>query len=537
MVTLTKPGSRADLLLTLARLALPDAVRRANQPVAMAILFAVLFLVFATAGTLGILPLIFTIEGDALRRNLLSLIACSATALALLAQVAIRAPVTWLLDLEDLLRLPVGFRDLYGLRFALSTIGYWLPVLGPAGVYLTVMRSGGIAGVPVTLLGIFSLVWIFGRTAAILSLLLNRWVEGTLGTLAMVAIAAAGQGTILAGALAFGGELNSAGIASGIEDSVILGGLNYTPPGLVAGIVHDPGWSARNLAILGSLLAILGLLTALENRLLLRSYLDRPGADRRAASGALPLARILRRSKRLAPSGVLRLLETEGLLRLKPARLVLALTVGSALVWVPTEAGLAVGMAAIFGLALNEFRVGKQPPTCHVWRESLMLPLKVWRIFSAPGQAANVVILFVLGLILGLTPPDWFGWPFLVVAVCLILAGILLADATYGLIQLYWPQRNAGFMHNLDSAKLVASLVAMHLMFGPGFLSLVLYVLLERQRVTAPTAGFIAAAVLLLAAVAAYASRRRQARVLGTRGRELLLKDPDEDPPRRSSPS
>ncbi len=537
MATFTNPGSRADLLLTLARLSFPDAARRANQPVAVAILVAVLFLVFATAGTLGILPLIFAIEGDALRRNLLSLIACSVTALALLAQVALRAPVTWLLDVEDLLRLPVGFRDLYGLRFALSTIGYWLPVLGPTGVYLTVMRSGGITGAPITLLGVLALVWIFGRTAAILSLLLNRWVEGALGTLAMVAIMAAFQGAILVGTLAFGGELNSEGITKAIEDSAILRGLSYTPPGLVAGIAHDPGWSVRNLAMLGSLLTILGVLMALESRLLLRSYLDRPGGDRRGASGVLPLARILRRSNRLAPFGVLWLLETEGLLRLKPARLVLAMTIGLALVWVPTAAGFVVGMAAIYGVFLNEFRVGKQPPTCHVWRESLTLPFSVRRIFRAPGRAANVVILFVLAFILGLTPLDWFGWPFLVVAVCLMLAGVLMGAATYGLLQLYWPQRNTGLIYNLDGAKFGAALVAANLTLGPGLLSFLLYTLRENQRVTALTAVFIAVAGLLLAAAAAYASRRWQARVLGTRGRELLLEDPDEDPPQKPSPS
>ncbi len=117
MAKFTHPGSRTDLLLTLARLALPDAVRRANQPLAAAVLFAVLFLVFATVATLGALPAIFAIESDALRKNVLVLIACFVTALALLAQVALRAPVTWLLDPEDLLRLPVGFRDLYGLRW------------------------------------------------------------------------------------------------------------------------------------------------------------------------------------------------------------------------------------------------------------------------------------------------------------------------------------------------------------------------------------------------------------------------------------
>ena len=534
MATLTKPGSRADLLLTLARLALPDAVRRANQPVAMAVLFAVLFLVFATVGTLGTLPLIFAIESDALRRNLLSLIACTVTALALLAQVAIRAPVTWLLDLEDLLRLPIGFRDLYGLRFALSTIGYWLPVLGPAGVYLTVMRSGGIAGVPVTLLGIFSLVWIFGRTAAILSLLTDRWGESSLGTLAMFAIMAACQGAILVTAMALGGELDSEGIIGTIEGTSSLGGLGYTPPGLVAGIVHSPGPSAPNLARLGTLFAILGALAVLENRLLLRSYLERPGGDRRGASRVLPLTRILRRSRRLTPMGTLTALEAECLLRLKPARLLLAIMVAFALVWVPALAGLAVGLAGLLGLALHGFRVEKQPSTCYVWRESLGLPLTVPQIFRATGRAPSVMTVFLLALILGLTPLDWFGWQFFLVASSLMLAGALLAGAAYGLIQVYWPRRSTGPNNDPNGAKFAMSLLIPQIALVPAFLSFALYILYEGQRLSALTAGFIAAAVFLLAAVAAYTSRRRQARVLKARGRELLLNDCDEELPAAS---
>ena len=221
MAALTKPGTRADRLLTVARLALPDAVRRAKQPLGVAIFFAVLVVALATVLALGLLPMIFAIESEALRRNLLSLIACSVTAIALLAQVLLRVPIAWLLDLEDLLRLPVGFRDLYGLRLALSTIGYWLPVLGPTCVYLTVMRSGGIAGAPITLLGILSLVWICGRTAAIGSILVNRSVEGTFGALALVAITAVVQGAILLGGMAFGGELDTAGnqpVNRGVHD-------------------------------------------------------------------------------------------------------------------------------------------------------------------------------------------------------------------------------------------------------------------------------------------------------------------------------
>lgn len=526
MAKLTVPGSRADLLLTLARLALPDALRRADQPLAFAVLFAVLFLVFATVATLGLLPAIFAIESNALRRNVLALTFCSVTALALLAQVALRAPVAWLLDLEDLLHLPVGFGDLYGLRFALSTIGYWLPVLGPAGVYLAIARHGGALGAPVTLLGILSMIWIFGRTAAILSLIVNRSLESTLGTLAMVVIVASFQGGILLGALALGGELDSEEISRAIEESAVLGGLGYTPPGLVAGIVDRPGPSAPNLARLGGLFAILGALTLLENRLLLRSHLERPGGNRHAGSGVLPVAQILRRANRLTPAGVLTLVETECLLRLKPARLILAMLVGSALVMVPTMSSLAVGVLAILGAFLNDLRVGKQPPTCHVWRESLTLPFPVLRIFSAPGRAMNVVILLVFAFVLGLTPFDWFGWPFLVVATCLTLAGFLTATATYGLIQLHWPQRNEGLIYDLDGARLGAALVTVHLTALPGALCVVFWTLLERQRVTPLTAGIIAAGVLLLAAAAAWASRRRQVRVLEARSRELLLDDP-----------
>ncbi len=529
MAMLTNPGSRADLLLTLARLSLPDAVRRADQPVAAAILFVFLFLVFATAGTLGVLPVVFALESDGLRGNLLSLIACSVTAFALLGQVALRAPVTWLLDLKDLLRLPVGFRDLYGLRCVLSTVGYWLPVLGPAGVYLTVMRSGGIVGVPVTLFGILSLVWIFGRAAAVLSILADRWVEGALGVLATFVIAAVAQTAIFAGVFAFGGELGSQGITRAVEESAVLGALAFTPPGMVAGIVHEPGWSAPNLARLGGLLAILGALSVLENRLLLRSYLERPGGDRRTASGVLPLARTLRRGNRLTPMGTLTLLETECLLRHKPARLILAMTAGWTVVAVPVFAGGAVAAVGFLTLCLYEFRIGKQPPSCHVWPESLTLPFSVARIFRTPSRVTSLVAALVIAFALGLTPLDWFGWGFFLIAFCLLLAGGLLATAGYGLIQLGWPQRNSGFLDNASGARIASSFVLTHVAGAPFLLSFVLYALHDTQRISPLTAGLIAAPVLLLAAAASYACRRRQARVLGTRGRELLLDDADED--------
>ncbi len=135
-------------------------------------------------------------------------------------------------------------------------------------------------------------------------------------------------------------------------------------------------------------------------------------------------------------------------------------------------------------------------------------------------------MVFVIEFILGLTPLEWFGLPFFSVAVCLMLAGFLMAAARYGLIQLRWPQRNEGFLHDPDGARLGATVGTVHLVGLPGALSFLLWALLERQRVTMLTAGIIAVAVLLLAAVIAYASRRRQTRVLQARGRELLLNDP-----------
>ncbi len=530
----TSPGSRVDLLLTLARLALPDAVRRANQPVAVAILVGLLFLVFATVATLGLFPAIFAIESDALRRNLLSLIACSVTVLALLAQVALRVPVTWLLDLQDLLHLPVGFRDLYRLRFALSTIGYWLPVLGPVAAYLTAARSGGIAGVPIILLGILCMVWIFGRLAAILSLLTDHWTEGALGTLAILTIMVVCQAAILFGAWAFVGDFDSEGVARAIEDSAGLGGLGYTPPGLAAGIAHEPGWSAPNLVRLGSLFAVLGLLTLLEKRLLLRDCLEHPGGDGRAATGVVPLARMLRGLTRLTPMGALTLLEAECLLRLKSARRVLAAMVAFFLVWVSALPGFTIGLAGLGTMALHGFRVEKQPPTGHVWRESLNLPLPVSQIFRATGRAPGMLIVFLLPLVLGLTSFNWFGWQFFLVAFLLILSGVLLGTAVYGLVQLHWPLRSPGPTDDPNGAKFGASLLTPQLTLMPAGLSTTLYILCERERLSALVAGLIAAAVFLLAAAAAYAARKRQARVLDSRGRELLLADPPEALPATS---
>lgn len=138
----------------------------------------------------------------------------------------------------------------------------------------------------------------------------------------------------------------------------------------------------------------------------------------------------------------------------------------------------------------------------------------------------NVVILLLFAFLLGLASLDWFGWPFLVVSICLMLAAFLMATGGYGLMQLRWPERNNGFINDLDGAKLGTALVVGHFMIGPGILCAVLWELLASQRVTPLTAGIIAVAVLLLATAAALASRRRRGNVLQARGRELLLKDP-----------
>ena len=252
MTTFAKPRSRIDLLLTLGRLALPDALKRADQAPVVAIGLALLYLVVATVSTLALLPFLFGIEDDGLRRNLLNLSACVVVLFWILAQVVLRLPVTWLLDLEYFLPLPAAYRDLYVLRLALSLVGYWLVGLGPAAIYVLATQSSGPLHLVLAAAALVALVLLLGRLAAILTIAIDQLIESLIGLIGMFLATA---GTIYGAGILISvldGETAIETVAASIRESAVLSAAGFTPPGLLVAILDSPNAFQANFARLGA---------------------------------------------------------------------------------------------------------------------------------------------------------------------------------------------------------------------------------------------------------------------------------------------
>ena len=546
---LTNLKTRFDRLLRLGRLLLPDAVSRVDQPLAVVIGLVVLFFAIACLAAFFLLPLLFGIEDDALRRNLLNLIACAVAVLWLIAQVVLRAPVVWLVDLEPLLPLPVGFGDLYRLRLALSIFGYWLVGLGPAAVYLVVARSGDSGGFLVGLLGMLVLVWTLGRVGAILSLKVDHLVEGVLGSLALLLVVVAlysgiafAIGVVVAG-IDVGAVRTVDFVATTIRESPLLVAIGYTPPGLLVGIFDAPGWTGANLLRVGGLLAVLRALVVLERRMLLSSYLDRPGGPRRTAGKVLPLATILRKAPRLSGSGCLLLLEAECTLRLKPARWSVVICLGFGLcyslaLFTPAFLGLGGVSSELIILALpftvllavaslQSVRTEKPPNSCHVWRESLAFPITTLHVFRTPGKVPNAlavafVLMITAAVLARFGSPDWLA---VCVGVCLALSIVVLADAGYSLVQLNWPQRRAGTKRAVDPRRLIVCFLLPLPVSTPILIAVILFRVYDEHSDGPLIAAAVAAGVLLLAAAIGLGSRIWQQRVIEGKGAQYLVRD------------
>ncbi len=288
MAVLTKPGSRADLLLTLGRLALPGALKRRDQTQVVAVGIALIYLVVATAATVPLLSLLFGIEDEPLRRNLLNLATGVATLLWLLAQVVLRLPVNWLLDIEPFLPLPAAYRDLYMLRLGFSLAGYWLIGLGPAALYLLATRPQGLVDFLLATVGLAATALLLGRLGAILILTVDRLVESTIGLVGLFILIVAAIQALRVGIGVLDGEAELEAVAASVRDAEVLVALGYTPTGLLAAIIDSPGALAPNILRLGVLLCLLAATAWIEYRLLLRQFLSRPGGDRRTASTVTP---------------------------------------------------------------------------------------------------------------------------------------------------------------------------------------------------------------------------------------------------------
>ena len=536
MATFTKRGSRLDLLLTLARLVLPDALRRGDQAPVVAIGLALLYLAIATVSTLALLPLLFGIEDEALRRNLLILCACVVTLLWLVGQVVLRLPITWLLDLEDLLQLPVGYRDLYLLRLALSLLGYWLVGLGPAAIYVLTTRSHGQVHFVSACTAMLVLVLLLGRVTAILATTIDRLVESLIGLISLFlatagAIYGAGIGIRL-----LEGQTEAAMVATWIRESAILNGAEYTPPGLLVAIVHSPDATQANMVRLGALLVLLSVAILLEHRLLQRQLLTRPGGDRRTASPVTPLRRILRGVTSLSPVASLTLVEIECAFRAKGVRWAYAVFLGYAM-YASVDVYLGVLSAALLTtVLLHSVRTEKPPTSSLVWRESLTLPLPAVTMFRVPSRVPPLLAVPVVTLAaaVGFMHAGWSAWQLTALAMPLTAALLLLADGVYGLVQLYWPKRGNGGTSTFEPENLAASLLATLPLGAILGLSILLWRVAAEARNGPLIASISAVAVLLVAALAWRASTVRQRREIESRAHELLLRDQTEERPKPS---
>ena len=77
MAIFTPRQSVSGRLFALARLLLAVAVKRTEQPLAVTLCLMVTLVAIASLSTFLLLPVLFGIEDDGLRRNLLNLIACA----------------------------------------------------------------------------------------------------------------------------------------------------------------------------------------------------------------------------------------------------------------------------------------------------------------------------------------------------------------------------------------------------------------------------------------------------------------------------
>ncbi len=528
---LVPPGSRIERLLVLLRIAPAAAIRKSGQRPHVSLGLGVLYLGPVTAATLYILPQLIGIDDDQLRRQSLYLSAGLITILWFPAQILLRLPLTWLLDLRSLLTLPVGFRDLYLLRLGLSAFGYWLLFLAPAAAYLLVTQSAGVAGFLLNIAALLTVVLVLGRLAGILDLAANDLVSGWLGPLGIALLSAAFFNSVTTVFEVILGEASLERAATAVNDSALLAAVGLTPPGLLIAMFDSPGAVLDNVLRLLVLVAALFVASLIERSLLLRNYVSRPSAAHDPASPTLPLTWIFRRMKYMSPPAHLTLIESETVLRWKRIRLCYAVAVGYA-TYPTADFELSTVFIVLLALALfNSIRIEKPLPGCQVWRESLTLPLTTLRIVRIPGRVppllAGCVLLVVL--VFRVIRGNWTSWEVGGLIAGCLLSVFLLSGALYSNAQLHWQRRGGPGKPEADAKNLLASLLAGLPVYGA--VTLIMFVLLaDGETKATASAGAGVAVILLGATIVRLVAAARQRRAVATRAHELLL---EERPPER----
>ncbi len=471
--------------------------------------------------------LIFGVEDPALRGGLLTVALSLVAAIWLFVQVFSQQSISWLLDIRPLITLPFGFGTLYRLRLAGYLAGAWLLALGLAGPYFAVVRSTSVVGFAALTAGICLAVVIQGQIVSIVSWQRDRLVEGIMGSLVVLVVICAMYYGLYWGVLLKAGEIRGDDILGWVRNSTLVRAAAWTPAGLLAGMLNDPGgWWENGIRVLG-LCTYAVLIGICDRELLRRSGFGPAPSTPRVKHPTLPLPTLLRRWPALSPGGVLTLIEIECGARDRGLRwsMIIALALFLFLtVVIGTPVVAVVGSLTLACTLLTSHRAGRLLPTCRLWSESFALPVTLIGALRAMGQASSLVAIgfACAALAASFVRFGWFGWLHVGYIVLHSSAAIFFADAAYGWFDARWqaPVGTEGTDHR--AGKILAQNMLGLSLLLPFVLVLFLFTVNEG------TPGRLALSILLsiyvvLAVTAGLAFRASQRRLVASKGLDALL--------------
>ena len=404
-----------------------ESKQRAGRVLSAAVtLFLGLLLSAATAAT-------FALEDDPLRRNTLNLLAALAVLSWIVAAVVMRLEMSRFFDFRRLLSLPVRFRALYALRVGAGLFGLWIPLFGPSLLYLLVVRTAGPAGFAVALLATLAFVILLGRLVAIVLLKLDDLNASWITTAALLALAVAAlfavEPVMRDRALDLTDQPVIALIADQVRESRLLAAAGFLPGGVLAAIFEAPSDLGANLARLAGLW-VAALACLLVEYRILRSGGALMSAGTDEVGGVhLPLARLLRRTKRLEPSTCLCLIEFDSSMRMKWSRgLLLAGVFMAPMLQTGRMFGLAQALLVTgFFLTLRNNAFGIAHRSIG---ERFLLPVRPVELLIASGRALTLfpALIFTLSVAWAWQRVGWPGLDvfglWLALPCCLVVGGL-----------------------------------------------------------------------------------------------------------------
>ncbi len=390
------------------------------------VLFLGALLFAATAATFGL-------EDDLLRRNTLNLLAAMAVLFWVVSAVVMRLEISRFFDFRRLLPLPVQFRALYALRVGAGLFGLWIPLFGPSLLYLLVARTAGPGGFAVALLATLAFVILLGRLVAIVLLKLDDLNASWITTAAFLALAVAAlfavEPVMRDRALDLTDQPVIALIADQVRESRFLAAAVYLPGGVLAAIFEAPSDLGANLARLAGLWVAAFTCLLVEYRILRSGGALLSGGTDEVGGVHLPLARLLRRTKRLEPSTCLCLTEFDASMRLKWSR---GLLLAGAFLAPMLQTGRMFGFAQVllvtgFFLTLRNNAFGIAHRSIG---ERFLLPVRPVELLIASGRALTLfpALIFMLSVAWAWQRVGWPGLDvfglWLALPCCLVVGGL-----------------------------------------------------------------------------------------------------------------